>query len=212
MIVFVIVKSRMKRIHRNFIDRLGSWARKWGMRFQPVKCNMMQLTNKRSNKIQTDTFDVLLPCVSSDYSIVNQSGRWLIDRCVDNQLYVLNGRTLGDLTGQFTCHTHRGSSTVDYILASRSLSNYVHSMTVHGLGMFSDHCILEAKLKLGSCLSFDDNDCLCDTKGKDFAPDNFKWNERSKDKFQESFSSHLIRTKLTKCKILMKITSVTLIN
>ena len=24
------------------IDRLGSWARKWGMRFQPVKCNMMQ--------------------------------------------------------------------------------------------------------------------------------------------------------------------------
>ena len=27
------------------IDRLGSLARKWGMRFQPVKCNMMQLTN-----------------------------------------------------------------------------------------------------------------------------------------------------------------------
>ena len=27
------------------IDRLGSWARKWGMRFQPVKCNMMQRIN-----------------------------------------------------------------------------------------------------------------------------------------------------------------------
>ena len=41
------------------IDRLGSWARKWGMRFQPppVKRNMMQLTNKRSSKIQAnDTF------------------------------------------------------------------------------------------------------------------------------------------------------------
>ena len=35
------------------IDRLGSWARKWGMRFQPIKCNMMQLTNIRSSKIQT---------------------------------------------------------------------------------------------------------------------------------------------------------------
>ena len=34
------------------IDRLGNWARKWGMRFQPVKCNMMQLTDKHSNKIQ----------------------------------------------------------------------------------------------------------------------------------------------------------------
>ena len=28
------------------IDRLGSWARNWCMRFQPVKCNMMQLTKK----------------------------------------------------------------------------------------------------------------------------------------------------------------------
>ena len=34
------------------IDRLGSWARKWGMRFQPVKYNMMQLANKRTSKIQ----------------------------------------------------------------------------------------------------------------------------------------------------------------
>ena len=32
------------------IDRLGIWARKWGMRFQPIKCNMMQLTNNH-NKI-----------------------------------------------------------------------------------------------------------------------------------------------------------------
>ena len=33
------------------IDRLGSWARKWSIRFQPVKCNMMQLTRKRIKKI-----------------------------------------------------------------------------------------------------------------------------------------------------------------
>ena len=33
------------------IDRLGSLARKWGMKFQPVKCNMMQLTRKRIKKI-----------------------------------------------------------------------------------------------------------------------------------------------------------------
>ena len=32
-------------------DWLDSWARKWGMRFQPVKCNMMQLTRKRIKKI-----------------------------------------------------------------------------------------------------------------------------------------------------------------
>ena len=26
------------------IDQLGKWIRKLGMRFQPVKCNIMQLT------------------------------------------------------------------------------------------------------------------------------------------------------------------------
>ena len=29
------------------IDRLGCWARQWGMRFQPVKCNIIQITRKR---------------------------------------------------------------------------------------------------------------------------------------------------------------------
>ena len=33
------------------IDRLGFWAMKWSMRFQPIKCNMMQLIRKRIKKI-----------------------------------------------------------------------------------------------------------------------------------------------------------------
>ena len=33
------------------IDLLGSLARKWGMRFQPVKCNIMQITRTRIKKI-----------------------------------------------------------------------------------------------------------------------------------------------------------------
>ena len=33
------------------IDQLGCWARKWGIRFQPVKCNMMQITRKRIEKV-----------------------------------------------------------------------------------------------------------------------------------------------------------------
>jgi hypothetical protein len=34
---------------QNDIDNLGKWARNWGMRFQPVKCNMMVLSNKKKN-------------------------------------------------------------------------------------------------------------------------------------------------------------------
>ena len=33
------------------INRLGRCARKWGMRFQPTKCNMMQLTRKGVKKV-----------------------------------------------------------------------------------------------------------------------------------------------------------------
>ena len=44
-------KEDTLKLQRN-IDQLGNWARKWGMRFQPVKCKMMQLTRKHLNKIQ----------------------------------------------------------------------------------------------------------------------------------------------------------------
>ena len=44
------------KLRRN-IDRLGSWARKWGMRFQPVKCNMMQLTRTWIKKINASTLE-----------------------------------------------------------------------------------------------------------------------------------------------------------
>ena len=38
---------------REDIDRLGCWARSWGMRFQPLKCNtcIMQITRKWIKKI-----------------------------------------------------------------------------------------------------------------------------------------------------------------
>ena len=32
------------------IDRLGCWARNWGVRFQPVKCIMMQLIENGSRR------------------------------------------------------------------------------------------------------------------------------------------------------------------
>ena len=33
------------------VDTFGSWARKWGTRFQPVKCNIMPITRKRIKKV-----------------------------------------------------------------------------------------------------------------------------------------------------------------
>ena len=42
----------------------------------------------------------------------------LTDICIQSGIRILNGRTIGDLMGQLTSHTPRGSSAVDYFLAS----------------------------------------------------------------------------------------------
>ena len=55
---------------------------------------------------------------------------------LDNQMYIVNGRTLGDLAGKFTCHTPRGSSVIDYFISSRSLSNTIFNMYVHDVSLF----------------------------------------------------------------------------
>ena len=47
----VIDSTEDCKILQNDIDKLGSWARKWGMRFQPIKCNMMKLTRKKKHHI-----------------------------------------------------------------------------------------------------------------------------------------------------------------
>ena len=83
-----------------------------------------------------DLYEFILPRVSYDRKNVNQYGKWLIDLCIDNQMYILNGRTLGDFCGKFTCHTPRGSSVVDYLISSYSLSNEILSMNVNDISLF----------------------------------------------------------------------------
>lgn len=38
---------------------------------------------------------------------------------------ILNGRTLGDMLGKFTCFTSNGSSVVDYAIVSESVLNSI---------------------------------------------------------------------------------------
>ena len=79
------------------IDSLGIWARKWVMRFQPVKCNMMQLTKKKHNKIQASfTLEgTVLENVESikylDVTITNDL-KWnhISEMCVPRQIELLN--------------------------------------------------------------------------------------------------------------------------
>ena len=44
------IEDTVKKLQKE-IDRLGSWAR--DIRFQPVKCIMMQLTKKLTHKVES---------------------------------------------------------------------------------------------------------------------------------------------------------------
>ena len=48
-------------------------------------------------------------------------GGELIDLCLASYLYILNGRTFGDIVGKYTCFLYYGNSVIDYCMASESL-------------------------------------------------------------------------------------------
>ena len=50
--------------------------------------------------------------------------------CVENSMYLLNGRTLGNIHGLFICYPLQGSSDVDYFICSQDLSINVVKTTI----------------------------------------------------------------------------------
>ena len=49
---------------------------------------------------------------------MNSYGRSLAELSCGNDLVILNGRTIEDFLGQFTCNTYNGASVVDNAVAS----------------------------------------------------------------------------------------------
>ena len=72
----------------------------------------------------------------SEDSQIDDRGTQLNEICIASRLRILNGRTLGDLFGKFTCQKPTGASVVD---ASDELLKDIIYFHVHPfLPMFSD--------------------------------------------------------------------------
>ena len=88
-----------------------------------------------------------LPLNYSQYQInsrcsmhsVQKNGRRLADICIDNSICILNGRSLWDLRGSFTCMSPQGSSVIDYFLCSHDIMREIGMMAVQPFTQFSDH-------------------------------------------------------------------------
>ena len=100
-------------------------------------------------------------------------------------LAIRNGRTLGDMFGEYTHVGYSGTSTVDYFIASRSIATEDTTLTVGKMTEFSDHkplvfTIYTPMLRTQTTTS----------PVHDDAPTQYRWNDNSKDAFslaQKSF-------------------------
>ncbi|CAB3983013.1 Hypothetical predicted protein [Paramuricea clavata] len=120
----------------------------------------------------------------------NNYGRSLLDLCVGNNLIILNGRTKGDFTGQYTCHTYNGASVVDYAIASYDLLKSIINFSVDNVNEFSHH----------SCLSFVLSAKTPNVSEDDLNimphPESFSWNENLKDNLGIVLDSKEVQIKL----------------
>ena len=85
---------------------------------------------------------------SQDKSVVCSRGKRLLELCCSSQIRILNGRTIGDCGGKFTCHKYGGSSVVDYIVTSEAnLCNILCFQVNDFIGELSDHCSISCVIK-----------------------------------------------------------------
>lgn len=106
----------------------------------------------------------------------------LINLCKSAGLRILNGRTLGDLSGKLTCHKWNGSSQVDYGIAHHSLLPMIRFFKVHDcLSDLSDHCIISLGLHLPFPTQVESTELHT-------LPSRYKWTESSITQFKSELA------------------------
>ena len=69
--------------------------------------------------------DATHPKRNSKDSTLNERGKQLIDFGCEWNLKILNGASVGDLLGDWTCYRYNGNSVIDYMMASHSLQDHI---------------------------------------------------------------------------------------
>lgn len=130
---------------------------------------------------------------SSKDKVKNANGQGLIDLVISNALTILNGRTIGDIHGDYTCLKYNGSSVVDYIAISEDLSRHVRSFRCLEFSSLSDHRPIATELRLKI-------PAVCDAEPPAFLPNppRFKWSndQDTKINFVQAQDDEEVKTAL----------------
>ena len=135
--------------------------------------------------------DIHWPRNNSDKVTVAPHCQHLLDLVINNQMKILNGRTLGDSLGKFTCHKWNGSSCVDYFIASPHASCLGKSLRVLPLNSYSDHCplLLNISAYRPFIANFNIPDLVC-------MPARYKWESSSPAEFKAALSAPEVESML----------------
>ena len=145
--------------------------------------------------------------------LIQKNGRRIIDICIDNNLHILNGRTLGDLQGKFTCFHPQGCSVVDYFWCSQYILKDIYHMKVNNLTEYSDHCPVEIEIYIP--MIEDHQNMESNFKGRFIGKNNsniiqknisntfqsFKWDENSSNQFKQTMKLPQVQLQIANLKL-----------
>ena len=127
--------------------------------------------------------------VNEDKTLCDR-GKQLLDMCISYRMRIVNGRTVGDSTGKFTCYMYNGNSTIDYFIFSECLFNDILSFHVNDVfPKLSDHS--KISLRLAASVNLVENK----VQMTEF-PCNFIWKKDSEESYKKAFQSDLIKDKI----------------
>ena len=125
----------------------------------------------------------------------NANGYLFLDMCKETGLRILNGRVGDDSgVGKFTFIGHKGSSVIDYVLASENIFHLFNKFTVHDANILSDHCLIQTSLV--NSISCNDDAHVSTDNVYDCIDYKFKWDNVKSDQFIECLNNDIVQGKL----------------
>ena len=133
---------------------------------------------------ELDNFQLDFPLRNTQDKKTNSHKNYLLDLLLHNNLMILNGRTLGDTEGKYTCFKWNGSSVVDYFICNPDFASNIRWMKVQDHTNFSDHSPLTLSLWNSMFLTLNITNINYEN-----APLRYKINTDGIDMFQNTQSS-----------------------
>ena len=119
----------------------------------------------------------------------NSHKNLLLDLVQSNNLVILNGRTIGDSVGRYTCFKWNGNSVVDYFICSGDIIPSIKSLQVLQHTLYSDHnpVVLSFWGNITTTVNSSINNCSNKNNYKD-APSRYKITRDNLDEFKSGLS------------------------